>query len=74
LREAVRMGLGIAVLPQWLIDEDIVSSRLVRVLPCWCAKDLPAHIVYSVNRNASLRTRVFIKFASNYMMAVLNAK
>jgi DNA-binding transcriptional LysR family regulator len=32
-REAVRAGLGVAVIPDWLIREDLLSGRLVRVLP-----------------------------------------
>jgi DNA-binding transcriptional LysR family regulator len=35
LREAVLAGLGIAVLPDWLIREGVVSGKLVRVLPKW---------------------------------------
>ena len=33
VREAVRAGLGIGLLPEWLIREDLLSGRLVRVLP-----------------------------------------
>jgi DNA-binding transcriptional LysR family regulator len=44
LREAIRMGLGVAVLPEWLIEDDLVSGRMVRVLPKWQARELPAHI------------------------------
>src|ERR1700677_4901894 len=71
MREAARMGLGIAVLPEWLIEEDIVSGRLVRVLPKWPARELPAHIVYPVQRRLPLRVRAFVDFAANYMTTVL---
>ena len=73
LREAARMGLGIAVLPEWLIAEDIVSERLIRVLPQWHAQDLPAHIVYPVQRRLPLRVRTFIDFATDYMTTVLTS-
>ena len=73
LREAARMGLGIAVLPEWLIAEDIVSQRLIRVLPQWHAQDLPAHIVYPVQRRLPLRARNFIDFAADYMTTVLTS-
>jgi DNA-binding transcriptional LysR family regulator len=71
MREATRMGLGIAVLPEWLIEEDILSGRLIRVLPKWSAKELPAHIVYLVQRRLPVRVRTFVDFAADYMMTVL---
>lgn len=71
LREAVSLGLGVAVLPEWLIAEDIVSGRLIRVLPKWQGGNLPAHIVYPVQRRLPLRVRTLIEFASAYMATVL---
>jgi DNA-binding transcriptional LysR family regulator len=71
LREAIRMGLGVAVLPEWLIEDDLVSGRLVRVLPKWQARELPAHVVYPAQRRLPLRVRTFIDFAVNYMSTVL---
>lgn len=71
LREAVRMNLGVAVLPEWLVADDLVSGRLVRVLPEWQGRDLPAHIVYPVQRRIPVRVRAFIDFATSYMGSVL---
>jgi len=71
LREEARMGLGVAVLPAWLIEEDIVCGRLTRVLPSWSAKELSAHVVYPAQRRLSLRVRTFIDFATSYMSTVL---
>ena len=74
LREAVRAGLGTAVLPDWLVREDIVSDRLVRVLPQWRAKELPAHVVYPGQRLLPVRVRAFIDFAVSYMTTELQSK
>jgi DNA-binding transcriptional LysR family regulator len=74
LREAARAGLGIAVLPDWLIREDIVSGRLVRVLPQWNAKELPCHVVYQSQRMLPVRVRTFIDFAVTYMTTELRSK
>ena len=71
LREAIRMGLGVAVLPECLIEDDLVSGRLVRVLPKWQARELPVHVVYPAQRRLPLRVRTFIDFAVNYMSTVL---
>jgi DNA-binding transcriptional LysR family regulator len=71
LREAILTGLGITVLPEWLIEDDLVSGRLVRVLPMWQARELPVHIVYPAQRRLPLRVRTFIDFAVDYMSTVL---
>lgn len=67
IREAVRTGLGISVLPDWLIEEDLASGRLVRVLPQWKAKDLPIHVVYAGQRLLPARVSAFIDFAVDYL-------
>jgi len=66
-REAVRAGLGVAVIPDWLIREDLLSGQLVRVLPQWNAKDLPVHVVYLGARLLPTRVRAFIDFAVSYL-------
>jgi DNA-binding transcriptional LysR family regulator len=71
IREAVRTGLGIAILPDWLIREDLVSGRLIRILPEWHATPLPANVVYPGHRMLPARVRAFIDFAVAYMTAVL---
>lgn len=71
IREAVRMGLGIAVLPEWFIEEDLLSGRIARILPKWYATAWPAQIVYPAQRRMPLRVRAFIDFATEYMATVL---
>ena len=66
-REAVRAGLGVAMLPDWLIREDLLCGKLVRVLPRWNGKDLPVHVVYLGARLLPTRVRAFIDFAVSYM-------
>jgi DNA-binding transcriptional LysR family regulator len=67
IRGAVRAGLDVAVLPDWLIREDLLSGQLVRVLPQWNAKDLPVHVVYLEARLLPTRVRAFLDFAVSYM-------
>lgn len=69
--EAVRSGLGVAVLPDWMIGEDLISGRLVRVLPDWKARDLPIHVVYAAQRLLPLRVSAFIDHAVSYMASEL---
>lgn len=67
IRELVRDGLGISLLPDWLIREDLVSGQLVRPLPQWNARELPVHVVYAGRRLLPTRVRAFIDFALSYM-------
>jgi len=60
------------VLPDWLIQEDLLARRLVRVLPQWNAKDLPIHVVYVGERLLPARVSAFIDFAISHMMNELN--
>jgi DNA-binding transcriptional LysR family regulator len=72
IREAVRAGLGVALLPDWLIEKDLRSGRLVRLLPKLKAKDMPIHVVYLGQRLLSARVSAFIDFAVKYMMNELD--
>ncbi|MEP6667853.1 MAG: LysR family transcriptional regulator [Chthoniobacter sp.] len=67
IREAALTGLGLAVLPDWLIAEDLRARRLVRVLPQWKAKDVPLHVVYAGQRLLPARVSAFIDFSVAYM-------
>ncbi|AHN76637.1 LysR family transcriptional regulator [Pandoraea pnomenusa] len=74
IREAVRMGLGVAVLPEWLVEEDLQSGSVARVLPKWHATPLEAHIVYPAQRAMPMRVRAFVDFATQYMASVLKPR
>jgi DNA-binding transcriptional LysR family regulator len=67
VREAVRDGLGIALLPDWLIKDELDSGDLVQILPKWKAKDLPIHVVYAGQRVLPTRVSAFIDFAVQYL-------
>ncbi|XXX75585.1 LysR family transcriptional regulator [Sorangium sp. So ce134] len=67
VREAVKTGLGVAVLPDWLIEDELRSGALVPVLPRWKAKDLSLHVVYAGQRVMPARVSAFIDFAVRYL-------
>ncbi len=73
VREAVRDGLGVALLPDWLIKKEMNSGDLVRVLPKWKAKDLPIHVVYAGQRVLPTRVSAFIDFAVRHLSAARKA-
>jgi len=73
VREAVRDGLGIALLPDWLIKDELDSGDLAQVLPKWKAKDLPIHVVYAGQRVLPTRVSAFIDFAVRYLATARKA-
>jgi DNA-binding transcriptional LysR family regulator len=62
VRRAAIGGLGIALLPEYQIVDDIEVGRLLRVLPEYTSETLPAYLVYPSRRHLAPRTRVVIDF------------
>jgi DNA-binding transcriptional LysR family regulator len=67
IREAVRDGLGISLLPDWLIKDELAAGELVQILPKWKTRDLPLHVVYAGQRVLPARVSTFIDFAVRYL-------
>ncbi len=57
---AVRAGMGIGFLPQWLVDEDVAAGRLERVLPQWNALTVTLYAIYTSRRYLAPKVRSFI--------------
>jgi DNA-binding transcriptional LysR family regulator len=72
IREAACTGLGVSLLPDWMIADDLKSGRLVHALPAW-KKELPVHVVYAGQRLLPVRVSTFIDFAVRYMTKELAA-
>jgi DNA-binding transcriptional LysR family regulator len=62
MAEAVRADLGIALVPTWLLDDEIGDGRVVVLLEDFYPPTLPIQIVYPETRWLSLRARSFIDF------------
>ncbi|MGQ7243541.1 LysR family transcriptional regulator [Salinicola sp. V024] len=68
LREAAVGGLGMILMPCWLIGADIEAGRLRSVLPAWKAdvsevgQEGGIYAVYHPTRRSSRKVRVFIDF------------
>ncbi|MDH0863305.1 LysR family transcriptional regulator [Mitsuaria sp. GD03876] len=61
LVESARRGLGLALVSQWAVLDDIAEGRLVRLLPDWCATPLPISLVYPSRRFQPARLRAFLQ-------------
>jgi DNA-binding transcriptional LysR family regulator len=65
LRQAALSGMGIAVLPESYVAQDIDAGSLVRLLPGYALTDADKEvsIVYPGRRHVSAKTRAFVDFA-----------
>ncbi|NJL45077.1 MAG: LysR family transcriptional regulator [Leptolyngbyaceae cyanobacterium SM2_3_12] len=62
LREAALAGLGIAMLPTFIVGEDLRQRRLQQVLPLYHPPEIGIYGLYPVNRHLSAKVTVLIDF------------
>ena len=59
---AVRAGMGMAFLPDWLVDEDLAGGHLVRLVPDFAAPAMTLYAVYMSRQYMAPKMRSFIDF------------
>ena len=62
LREAATRGLGITLLPTFIVGRDLQQGILQTVLPEYHPTELTIYAIYSVNRHLSTKIRLFVDF------------
>jgi DNA-binding transcriptional LysR family regulator len=62
LHEAALHGMGIALLPNWLVEDDIKMGRLMRVLPSYLPFEMQIYGVYANRKYLSSKVRTFLDF------------
>lgn len=60
LRQLARDGVGVALVPDWLIEDDLAEGRLVRILPDVAPPTLDLWVVWPQHRFLSAATRAFV--------------
>ena len=60
VREAVRAGAGLSVLPDYAIADDLASGRLIEVLPQWQLPTGGIHAVFPAARFRPAKVRAFV--------------
>lgn len=68
IRALALAGLGVAVLPDWLVQDDVRSGQLQRVLPEYALPNQPIHLVFPGSRHLPRKTRVFIDFLAEHLV------
>lgn len=62
LREMAIKGLGVVILPTFLVGRDIQSGVLLPLLPEYALPETAVHAVYPQQRHASAKVRAFVTF------------
>jgi DNA-binding transcriptional LysR family regulator len=60
--EAARLGMGLVVVPDFVVARDVHDGRLVRVLPSWKIDAAALHLVFPPRRHVLGRVRAFADF------------
>jgi DNA-binding transcriptional LysR family regulator len=64
LRQAALCGLGVAMLADWLVQDDLLAGRLVQVLDDYDVNpgpmDVALHALYQASRRGSHKIRAFV--------------
>lgn len=60
LREAALAGIGVALMPSWMVGDELRSGALVQVLERWTPPPVPIQAVYPSNRQTASKVRVFV--------------
>src|SRR5581483_8907297 len=60
--ELVREGLGVSVLLDYMLREDVAQGRLVRLLPDWTLPGVGVHAMYPASRHVPAKVRALIDF------------
>ncbi|MBR7981705.1 LysR family transcriptional regulator [Burkholderia cenocepacia] len=60
VREAVRQGVGLSVLPDFAVAEDLDAGRLMQVLPQWTLPSGGIHAVFPTSRFRPAKVRAFV--------------
>lgn len=69
LHFAALAGMGLALLPSWLIAKDIETGRLEEVLSGQIRTDVVLHTVYPSRKYLSAKVRTFVEFVAKAFVA-----
>lgn len=66
----VHAGMGIALLPAWLVEPDIAASSLERLLPEYAPPDITLYAAYTSRKYLTSKVRSFIDHFSHTLAEV----
>ena len=69
LRQAAISGVGIAMLPSFIVGQDLQRDRLIQLLPTYHTPQLSIMVLYPPNRHLSTKVQVLTEFLQSYFSA-----
>ena len=60
IKDAAVEGMGIAFMPSFLAESDVLAKRLVKVLPEYQGNEIPIHAIYPNRKHLAAKVRLFI--------------
>ncbi|MDN4543094.1 LysR family transcriptional regulator [Pseudomonas sp. C32] len=63
LHQAARTGMGIVMLPDALVEQDIKDGKLLALMPDYCPPSRPMNLMYAQDRYRLPKLRRFVDFA-----------
>lgn len=70
LREAAVAGLGVVMIPRWMVDNEVNDGQLTPVLEKFALEppSTPVHAIFAHNRHLAPKVRVFVDFLAERMV------
>lgn len=65
IRAAAVAGLGIAFMPEFLVEEELRDGRLVPILTNYSLPEMPISLVYPTRKNMSAALKAFLDFTAD---------
>ena len=70
IRDAMLAGAGVALVPDWLVHDEIKSGTVVALLPEFAPAPLEVNAVYPSGRHVSAKLRTFVDFLQQQFKAI----
>ena len=67
--KGLQLGLGLAQVPRFHVEQDLAGGRLIEVLPEMPPPSAPVSLLYPRSRQLSPRVRVFLDWAAHEFAA-----
>jgi len=61
LLKAIKRGMGVSLMPDYMLPENLADAGLTRLLPAWKAPEKPVQMLYSDRQYIPRKVRVFIE-------------
>jgi DNA-binding transcriptional LysR family regulator len=59
-------GLGVALLPSDVVEDEMRMKRLIRILPDWHSEEVTIHLVFAAKRGLVPAVRVLIDYLAEH--------